>query len=254
MRWGVPGRGWRYSCRFVVLNATMNRFRILVAATACALAAGAAIALAATSSPYASGSIELGTASGPVPPSCPTSCRVMTRTTGLEVLTEGHAYPTTAPANGRIVAFTVRLGSLPKKSLIHSLNVTYGGTPRLAIAVLHPGKSRKFTLKAQSDIVRISPWLGKTVEFPLSQSLPIAKGDVVALTVPTWAPVLAENLSKSNAWRASRPGHCLDYSSQTAQLVANGAAQYRCYYNTERLTYTATFIATPKTPPAPKKK
>jgi hypothetical protein len=233
----------------------MKRIRLAAAAALCLAVACTALALAATTtSKYASGPIELGSSGNPVAPSCPpvATCRLMTRTTGLEVLTDSKKYPTTAPAAGRIVAFTVRLGTL-SSSLIHASNVKYGGTPQVILSVLHPGAQRKFTLKAQTPSFHITPWLGQTVEFPLTTSLPIAKGDVVALTVPTWAPVLAVNLSKQNAWRASRASHCTDFETQTAQQVNGNVSQYRCLYNTARITYTATFIGTPPTPPKKKK-
>ncbi len=43
--------------------------------------------------------------------------------------------------------------------------------------------------------MQLEPYLGQTVQFPLATSLAVKKGDIVALTVPTWAPVLTQLLS-----------------------------------------------------------
>jgi hypothetical protein len=232
----------------------MKRISFAVAALACVLAA-AAIPAAAGAKVY-----ELGSSPVAVTPSCsvanPTSCFVVTRTTALQVRTADVAYPTTAPANGRIVGFTLQLGELNTKQ-IHFFNSTYGGTARVQIAVLRPRPKRFFDLIAQSPVFRIQPFLGTTVQFPLDTTLPVKKGDVVALTVPTWAPVLAVGLPKTNGWRASRASNCRDLVTQTAQLAIGGQAQYKCLYQGARLTYAATEIATPVPPkpkPAPKKR
>jgi hypothetical protein len=228
----------------------MKRIPFAVAALVCALAAAALPASAKT--------FELGSSPVVVTPSCsiadPTTCFVVTRTTALQVRTADVPYPTTAPANGRIVAFTLQLGQLNSKQ-IHFFNSTYGGTSRVQIAVLRQKPKRFFDLIAQSPVFRIQPFLGTTVQFPLETTLPVKKGDVVALTVPTWAPVLAVNLPKTTSgWRASRSVNCRDLVTQTAQLLIAGQAQYKCLYSGARLTYTATEISTPVPPKPPKKK
>ena len=192
---------------------------------------------------------ELGASSVPVTTSCPDDCLVVTRTTALPVNTNGTRYPTTVPVDGRIVALTVQLGSLTDRQ-IRSLNRQYGGTPRVQLTVLsqtaRQKKRRFYTATAQSEVFRITPYLGTTVQFPFERTLPVRRGDYVALTVPTWAPVLAVNLDRTNGWRASRPGNCGDFLTQTAQLTIGGEAQYKCLYQTARITFTATLISTPK--------
>ena len=110
---------------------------------------------------------------------------------------------------------------------------------------------------ARSPLQTLTPFFGQTVQFPLETSLPVAKGNLVALTVPTWAPALAVGLGANTAWRAARPkGSCDETQTQTAQTAIGQLAQYWCLYRTARLTYSATLIPTP-TPPkakAPKKK
>lgn len=222
--------------------------RILLGLAACACALGVA-------APTASARIyEIGESTVPVTTSCPDDCFVVTRTTALQVSTNGVTYPTTAKADGRVVALTLQLGSLTDRQ-ISFFNRTYGGTPRVQLTVLsqtaRQRPKRFYTASAQSEVFRITPFLGTTVQFPFETSLEVRKGDVIALTVPTWAPVLAVNLDKNNGWRASRPGRCGDSAmlvQQTAQQVIGNEAQYKCLYQTAKLTYTATMISTPKAP------
>ena len=72
------------------------------------------------------------------------------------------------------------------------------------------------------------------------------KGDVVALTVPSWAPALALGFGGDTSWRASRPrSGCTSTSTQTSQTAIGSLVQYYCLYQTARLTYSATLISTP---------
>ena len=92
----------------------------------------------------------------------------------------------------------------------------------------------------------LEPYFGKTAQFPLATTLPVKKGDIVALTVPTWAPALALGFGKATSWRASRAkGQCTTTGTQTAQTRIGSTVQYYCLYQTARLTYSATLISTP---------
>jgi len=90
----------------------------------------------------------------------------------------------------------------------------------------------------------LSPFLGQTVRF--GASLKVQRGDVVGLTVPTWAPAFAEGLSAKNAWRASRlPGRCTeatDVRQGSPQQRVGRRATYGCRYSTARLLYTVTVV------------
>ena len=56
------------------------------------------------------------------------------------------------------------------------------------------------------------------MQFPLKKSIPVKKGQIVALTVATWAPALAVSLGGDTSWRAARGrGKCEDTAGQTAQ-------------------------------------
>ena len=100
----------------------------------------------------------------------------MTRTTALQVRTGTVRYPTTAPKNGRIVAFTLQLGSLSDRQ-IHFFNSTYGGTSRVQLAVLREKArpKRSFEVVATTGIFKIQPYFGTTVQFPLKTTLASAR-------------------------------------------------------------------------------
>jgi hypothetical protein len=211
--------------------------------------AAAVVALAAAV-PAAAKIIEVGQTPDNPAASCPgTNCRTVTRTTGFLTRAGGLKRPVTAAENGRVVAVTLRLGA-PDANQIKFFNQTYGGPARLAVTILSPKKKLHFRVVAQSEQYYLQPGFGQTVQIALHQSLRIRKGQIVGITVPTWAPLLAVNLGGTSSWRASRgTGKCNDFSTQTAQLTVGADTQYRCLYSTARLTYSVTEIADPNPRP-----
>jgi len=216
----------------------MKRIPFGVALAVCVLGAAASTASARL--------IELGATDDNATVSCPDNCFVVTRTTAMQVRSGTVRYPTTVPQRGRIVAFSLDLGSLNDRQ-IHFFNSTYGGTSRVQLAVLRQQArpKRSYEVVATTGVFRVQPFFGSSVQFPLKTTLAVRKGDIVALTIPTWAPVLAVNLPKENGWRASRASNCSDLLTQTAQLAVGDATQYKCLYQTARVTYTATLITLP---------
>jgi hypothetical protein len=202
--------------------------------------------------------IELGATTTPLAvPACPTGVSksqctiILTETTALTSASDGVFYPTTVKTAGKIVAYSLGLAKLAKAD-ITTLDSLYGGAPYVEIAVLRPGKQRFYTVRYLSKPNFIQPWFGHVVQFPLNQTLPVARGDVVALTVPTWAPVLAINLpAKQFQYRASRASGCAlqtTFSTQTAQLTVGSSKQYLCFYTATRVEYTATEVTLPPIP------
>lgn len=180
-------------------------------------------------------------------PSCPASCEVLSRTTGFQVKVGSARNLLSAPRNGTIVSWTINQGK-PNATQIKFLESNEGGAAEAGIAVLAPQPKPNLTYKlvAQSPMVKLQPYFGETAQFPLEATIPIKKGYVVALTVPTWAPALALNFGDDTSWRASRPRTgCRSTSAQSVQTVVGSAAQYYCLYQTARLTYSATEISTP---------
>lgn len=180
-------------------------------------------------------------------PSCPNSpCFAISRTTGYQAKVGTNRGLMKIPENGRIVAWTIRL-SRPGPKQVTFFSERLGGKPSAGIAVLRSGKRLYGRVVAQSPVVDLNPFLGQTVQFPLETSIPVRKGSILALTVPTWAPALATGLGGDTSWRASRPaGDCDDTSTQTAQTDIRDLSQYRCLYQRVRLSYSATLITEPK--------
>ena len=238
----------------------MKRFCLASAAT---IAAAVALVPASASAQV----VELGDQTGTalVAPVCPkgvtpAQCTIiLTQVTALATIRDGVTYPTTVTKAGEIVAFTVGLSALDsnrtrRKADIKGLDHTYGGTTRLAITVLQPSGAaslRKWTVAAQSPIIHVQPYLGEVVQFPLANSLPVKPGEVVALTTPTWAPVLSIDVSTTKfAYRMSRSTNCPPPVPLTsaAQLTIGSSAIYGCNYPGTRVEYSATEVTTPPVP------
>lgn len=190
-------------------------------------------------------------ATGPVgpQPSCPAApCEVVSETTGMQVKVGKHNAPLTIPRDGTIVAWTIEL-SQPTASQIAFFDKNEGGPAEAGIAIVKQTKGLDFQLVAQSPLVQLQPYFGERAQFALQTTIPVQKGERVALTVPTWAPALAISLPSQTSWRASRPkGTCMsatEASTQTSQTTAGSTKQYYCLYQTAQLLYSATLISTP---------
>jgi hypothetical protein len=183
----------------------------------------------------------------PTPPSCPaTPCLALTRTTGFQVKVGSARNLVTVPHEGSVVAFTVTLGK-PNATQVKFFNANEGGTASAAIAILRHQSKPNLTYKliAQSPVMQLEKYFGKTAQFPLASSIQVKKGDLIALAVPTWAPVLALGYTNETSWRASRPrSQCSSTSAQSVQSVGANV-QYYCLYRQARLTYSATIVSTP---------
>jgi hypothetical protein len=181
-------------------------------------------------------------------PSCPSSpCLAVSRTTGFQVKVGSQTNILAAPRAGTIVAWTISLGK-PNATQIKFFNANEGGPSEAGIAVLRPQPKPNLTYKliSQSPLVKLEPYFGKTAQFALETTLKVKKGDVIALTVPSWAPALALGFANTTSWRASRPRtSCSSTSTQTAHTQVGTNVQYYCLYRTARLTYSATLISTP---------
>ena len=190
----------------------------------------------------------VGEAKTPAVPSCPASpCLAVSRTTGFQVKVGSTKNPMNIPREGSIVAWTVTLAK-PTAAQIKYFNSSEGGPAEAGIAVLAPQKKPNLSYKliAQGPTVKLEKYFGQTAQFPLETTIPVKKGDVVALTVPTWAPALALGFGNDTSWRASRAKkQCTSTSAQSDHTALNTSVQYYCLYQTARLTYSATLISTP---------
>lgn len=181
-------------------------------------------------------------------PSCPASpCLAVSRTTGFQVKVGSERNLLSSPRTGTIVAWTITLGK-PNATQVKFFNANEGGPSEAGISIVRAVRKPNLTYKliAQSPMVKLEPYFGKTAQFALDRTIPIKKGDVVALTVPSWAPALALGFGNDTSWRASRPKKgCTSTSSQTTQTTIGTSTQYYCLYQTARLTYSATLVSTP---------
>ncbi len=227
--------------------------------------------------------VELGqTSSSPVAaPSCPPGVSlnncviVLPHTTAVQTETNGVLNPTKVTKDGWIIAFTVGLSKLTSDSatelnLLKGLDARWGGPPQIVLTVLKPAPKNKYTVVAQSATFHVLPFLGSVLQEPLSlpptfttmTALPVKKGEVVGLTVLTWAPVLTYNLTANKfSYRQSRRANCTNPpGTQTAQTTVNATQQYLCSYTGTRVQYSATEVVNtpyPKTyvgGPTPTKK
>jgi hypothetical protein len=214
------------------------------------LTAGAALAAPAVA---AAEVIEIGQVPPASPPSCPTKpCLAVSRTTGYQAKVGTSRGVVTVPKDGRIVAWAIALGN-PGAQQTTFFNQRLGGESEAQITILNPRRKLRSRAVGQGDPQKLAPYFGTTVQFPLAKSIPVKKGWVVALTVPTWAPALAVGLGADTSWRASRAkGTCEDTSTNTVQTQANQLAQYYCLYKTARLAYSATLVTKSAPAVAPK--
>jgi hypothetical protein len=228
------------------MAAMRGRLALVVALAGCLalLIALAGSAGAATSSKT---TVVLGSTATVPDPSCPDSpCQAIGSVTGFQVSTAQGSLPFNVRRNGIVKAWTLTL-SQPTSSQRAFFNGFFGTPPEARLAILRrvPGTNPpRYNLRAQGSIHVLSPYLGQTVKF--GASLPVEKGDIVGLTVPTWAPAFAEGLTSNNAWRASRePGRCTnstDVRQGEPQLKLGTRATYGCRYSTARLLYTVTVV------------
>jgi hypothetical protein len=166
--------------------------------------------------------------------------------TGFQISTDQTSLPFQVPRDGRVKSWTLTLAQ-PTNQQRSFFNGFFGTPPQARLAILRriPETSPpRFNLVKQGSVRVLSPFLGRTVKF--GASLPVHKGDIVGLTVPTWAPAFAQGLSSKNSWRASRePGKCTDTTAvrqgEPQQRVGRRAT-YGCRYSTARLLYTATVV------------
>jgi len=189
-------------------------------------------------------------------PACPGTarreCQAIGSVTGFQALSGREAQPYVAPFDGRLVAWSITL-SRPNRKERAFFDDLFGGPPRARVAVLRRVKGSKppiFRMVRQSPIQVLTPYLGQTAVFALAHPLAVLKGQVVALTVPSWAPALAIDLNGSNTWRGSRKaGTCSsserDIEASNPQQRVRSRRQYGCYFSTSRLLYTATLVKKP---------
>jgi hypothetical protein len=197
--------------------------------------------------------VELGGTADAAALNCPGTteapCVAAVRMTGYQGRsTGGPKNPFYIRRDGVLVAFTVQLAK-PTAEEITFFNGNFGTPSTARIAVLRRGTTRKTRLQHrlinQSDRFGLDSYFGSKPTFVFDQPIPVKKGNWIALTVPTWAPLLATNLARGNWWRSSRPkGSCEPPKSlrQFALEDLRDVAEFGCTYHGARLLYSVTYI------------
>jgi hypothetical protein len=219
----------------------------------------AAVGMAAISSPAGAAKVRtLGKTKNTPQPDCPETatfpCNGIGKVTGFMLAADGKKHPFSVREKGKLIAWALDL-SRPKKHerrFFGSIFGTkkFGGTPTARLAVLSRTGSKKYKLLRQSPIVKLSDVLGRKEIFTLHKPLRVRKGQVVALTYPTWAPNFATTHvgPASDQWRASRR-----HSRCNTQILRNAKRSrpqqkvgsirpYRCDYKAARLLYWAYYV------------
>ncbi|HKG37193.1 MAG TPA: hypothetical protein VKA89_12225 [Solirubrobacterales bacterium] len=227
---------------------------VLAALAALATLALGLVLLPGSADAGARTTVVLGKSNDPPDPSCPENtqmdpCQAVGSVTGFQLRTDQETLPYRVPfGRGRIVAWSISL-SQPTPGQRNFFNTLFGPPPEARIGVLKrvPKSSPpRYRLLRQSSIRVLSAFLGKTVRFRLGRPLPVRRGNIVALTVPTWVPAFAAGIDHRNAWRASREkGECAGQVNQRQgrpHQVVGSRRNYGCRYEGSRLLYTATVV------------
>ena len=190
-------------------------------------------------------------------PSCPgkkgAACEAVGSVSGFQTRAGGAKNPFKVPRNGRLVAWSVDI-SRPKPAEQRFFGKLYrdesfGTDPSARVSILEPRGKKKYKLKRHTPSVDLSDYLGQKPIFTLGNPLSIKKGDVIALTLPTWLSDFAVELRPAkNAWRASRGGDACDIGTDTKKQRKNlrkskpqeqvgSTRPYGCGYRGARLLY-----------------
>jgi hypothetical protein len=191
--------------------------------------------------------VVLGSTATMPDPSCPElPCQAIGSVTGFQVSTAQSSLPFRVNRAGKVKAWTLTLAQ-PTPQQRSFFNGFFGTPPEARLSILRrvPGtEPPRYNLRSQSSVHVLTPYLGQTVRF--GASLPVEPGDIVGLTIPTWAPAFAQNLTSKDSWRASREeGKCTnttDVRQGQPQEKVGTRATYGCRYSTARLLYTATVV------------
>jgi hypothetical protein len=222
----------------------MKRFLLLTSALAAALAA----LPAAASARY----VELGSVADNAPLNCPgtteSPCVAAVRMTGYQGRASGGPKnPYYIRRDGFLTMFTVQLAK-PTEEETNFFETRYGTPSTARISVLRRGDTRKTRLShrliRQSDTFELDRYFGSKPTFVFDRPIPVKEGNWIALTVPTWAPLLSTNLARTNWWRSSRTNDsCDDFGfRQFAMEDLREVGVFGCTYHSARLLYTVTYV------------
>jgi hypothetical protein len=220
-------------------------------ALGCLIAVGALLGLGAPATADAQSAKRIGNTSFVPRPACPQNtmrrpCEAVGSVTGFQVVGQGRRGLMQAREDGHLVAWGIRL-SRPTSRQQRFFgdfyeSTRFGTRPHARIAILRRTTGREYRLVRQSPPVDITRGLGSRQIYTLTQPLRIREGQILALTIPSWAPAFAVNLPpRRNIWRASRmPNRCTgarNIEQSRPHQRAGSTRRYGCTYRTARLLY-----------------
>jgi hypothetical protein len=224
-----------------------RRAAVAVLATGCLVLAVAQLGSSAGAATASKTTVVLGATATTPDPSCPSlPCQAVGSVTGFQVSNGQAQLPFRVSRSGKVKSWTLTLAQ-PTNSQRNFFNGFFGTPPEARLAILRKVAGTnppRYNLRSQGSIHVLSPYLGQTVKF--GANLSVEEGDIVAITVPTWAPAFAQGLAANNVWRASRePGKCTnstDVRQGEPHQKVGTRGTYGCKYSTARLLYTVTVV------------
>ncbi len=238
-----------------------------------ALCAAAVVAAAGSENARAARASTLGKTKNTPAPQCPggkgnaaANCQAVGRLTAFQTKADGKKDPFVVPKSGHLVGWSIDLTGKPTKAendVFGSLykHKPFGEAQSARIAVLSQRKGTDYKLRSQGPATKLTDYVGEKPLFTLNDPLKVDKGDVVAITLPTWTgafticrkaskrktaqcPLLG---GKSNSWRASRSkkrcrvgtsGKQLQNLKKSKPHEKEGSTKsYGCAYDGARLLY-----------------
>jgi hypothetical protein len=193
-------------------------------------------------------------------PACPKNtnsnpCEAIGSVTGFQMRANGKKRIFEAKKNGKLVAWSVDMSRPTKKpkggqqGFFADLfgNNNHGNGPTARIAIIRRVSGKVYKLKKESPVQKVDKLLGREQFFTLTDPLRIRRGDILALTTPTWLPAFTPSVpNDENRWRSSRAkGKC----TSRADIVAGKPHQkldtkrkYGCDYKGARLLYWGYYV------------
>jgi hypothetical protein len=191
-------------------------------------------------------------------PKPPRNCQAVGRLTGFQLRATGARNLFAVPRAGQLVGWSVDLTQKPKPSQMRFFGKLYdhkpfGSTPTARIAVLKHKGGKKYKLKSQGAVVDLTDFIGERPIITLGSPLPVKKGDIVALTLPTWTSSFAVGAPPGqNSWRASRAGNACEIGTEGRQRKnlrkskpqeeEGSTRSYGCVYRGARLLYWGYYV------------
>lgn len=184
--------------------------------------------------------VEVGQPPLNLQPSCepkPGNCTAIGKVTGFQDTMGGTRNPYVVPQDGRLVSWGLALGT--PGNWVDFFNGVFGAGPKARVVVLRKAQGdNRYKLIGESETVDLEPYYGTAPSFALDGPIQVKAQDVVALTLPTWAPLFRVNLAQDFSWRADRSSKSCS-KVRKGVVHSRGTRPYDCVFRTAQLLYYA---------------